>query len=807
MYDQNQHTNSEENIFRILASKLLPYWPLFVFLTIFLLSISWVYLKFKTPIYQASATLIIKDKNKGVDDAKLVESINPFESKKIVENEIEVINSRAVLTNVVKDLHLYAPVYKKKLLKDVPVYAPPVQIQLKNPDILNSISQKLIKKYPITYDSSIKKVIINENSYPVNQWVTSSLFGEIKYVLKDDNTASINDEYYYTFINPNQLAIDLSGGIEVNAINQVSTVVRLTYKDPNPKKAEEILNQVIKAYNQKGVDDRNQLAANTLEFIEERMNNVEKELNNLEIEIQEFRSSEGLVNISEQGKLYLENVGDYDRQIADINRQISVLQKVERYVISKKNKGGLVPSTIGINDPVLSQLLEKLYNSELEYEKLKNTTGANNPILLSITKEINKIRPSILENIRSHKNNLNASLGNLNLNSDKSNSELKTLPEKERALLAITRKKTIKNELFVFLQQKREETALSYAPNDGETKIVDLAQSSPSPVSPRKTIIYFLTLVASFSIGLTYIIGKEMLNSNVLFRSEIENNTNIPVISELPFVNFENGTNTKKSIDQIFLQKIIFVCNKLGFGKFLNLKNQKQVLIQQGEAVLPDYFRQLGVELGLYSKEFTKQKILVTSSIPGEGKSFVCTNLSYCLAQSGKKVILIDMDFIRAETTKSFNLENEHGLTDYLNDLHNLNKIIAKSPINKNLSIIPVGTIIEDYTHLLLNGKINKLFNELSGLYDYIIIDSAPVNLVADVNLLTHFSDKTLYIVRHDHTPLNAIKHLKHNLNPNIKDIGIVFNGVKRRGFINEEFSSGYGYSLNKEYTYSYKKQ
>ncbi|WP_298480358.1 polysaccharide biosynthesis tyrosine autokinase [uncultured Maribacter sp.] len=807
MYDQSQNINSEENIFRILVSRFMPYWPLFAILSFLFITITWVYLKFTTPIYQASATLIIKDKNKGVDDAKLVESINPFESKKIVENEIEVINSRAVLTNVVKDLHLYAPVYKKKLFKDVPFYAPPIQIQLKNPDILNSISQKLIEKYPITYDSSIKKVIINENSYPVNQWVTSSLFGEIKYVLKDDTTVSINDEYYYTFIDPNQLAIGLSGGIEVNAINQVSTVVRLTYKDPNPKKAEEILNQVIKAYNQKGVDDRNQLAANTLEFIEERMNNVEKELNNLEIEIQEFRSSEGLVNISEQGKLYLENVGDYDRQIADINRQISVLQKVERYVISKKNKGGLVPSTIGINDPVLSQLLEKLYNSELEYEKLKNTTGANNPILLSITKEINKIRPSILENIRSHKNNLNASLGNLNLNSDKSNSELKTLPEKERALLAITRKKTIKNELFVFLQQKREETALSYAPNDGETKIVDLAQSSPSPVSPRKTIIYFLTLVASFGIGLTYIIGKEMLNSNVLFRSEIENNTNIPVISELPFVNFENGTNTKKSIDQIFLQKIIFAINKLGFGKFLNLKNQKQVLIQQGEAVLPDYFRQLGVELGLYSKEFTKQKILVTSSIPGEGKSFVCTNLSYCLAQSGKKVILIDMDFIRAETTKSFNLENEHGLTDYLNNLHDLNKIIAKSPINKNLSIIPVGTIIEDYTHLLLNGKINKLFNELSGLYDYIIIDSAPVNLVADVNLLTHFSDKTLYIVRHDHTPLNAIKHLKHNLNPNIKDIGIVFNGVKRRGFINEEFSSGYGYSLNKEYTYSYKKQ
>ena len=509
--------------------------------------------------------------------------------------------------------------------------------------------------------------------------------------------------------------------LEVNAINKLSTVVKLTYKDPNPQKAEKILNQVIKAYNQKAVNDRNNLAENTLRFIEQRMNNVEKELNNLEIEIQEFRSSQGVVDISEQGKLYLENVGDYDRQIADINRQISVLRKVEKYVISKKNRGGLVPSTIGINDPVLSQLLEKLYNSEIEYEKLKKTTGANNPILLSITNEINKIRPSILENIRSHKSNLNASLGNLSLNSDKSNSELKNLPEKERALLAISRKKAIKNELFVFLQQKREETALSYAPNEGDSRIVDFAQTSPSPVSPKKSIFYIMALVAAFGLGLAFIIGKEMLNSKILFRTEIENHTSIPVISELPYVYYEKNKNVKKTFEDFSKEKIKFVINKLSFGKLLNEPSVEEVAKQPGEAILPDHFRQLGVELGLYDKEFSKQKILVTSSIPGEGKSYVSANLALSIALTGKKTALVDMDLRKEGVSGIFNLENKPGISNMLTS--ELSPESIKHKEEGDLYIFPSGEKSLNSSELLTNEKLVQFFTGLKQEFDAIIID------------------------------------------------------------------------------------
>ncbi|QCW98792.1 polysaccharide biosynthesis tyrosine autokinase [Aggregatimonas sangjinii] len=786
MYEENK-SSADENILRMLLAMFLPYWPLFALLIPVCFIGAWGYLKTTTPVYEASATLIIKDENKGVDDAKVLEAMNPFDSKKIVENELEIIKSRTIMTQVVKGLQLYAPFYEDKLYGSKEAYTTsPIAVELRNPEniVLPSGGEPL--KFYFEYDSVKNSVEIDNKSYPIGEWVEGPIFGETRFELNENKSENAERAIYYTFMNPKKLSISLLGSLEASPTDKLSTVVRLTYRDPIPQRGENILNHLIAAYNQKAISDRDELASNTLTFIDERMSEVEKELNALESSIQRFRSEKGVVDLSEQGKLYLYDVGEYDRQIARIDRQLAVLNKVQQYVISKKNQSGIVPSTLGVEDRVLSQLLEKLYDSEVEYEKLRKTTAENNPILTSLADEINKIRPSILENIRNQKNNLTTSLSSLNSNADQSASALKNIPEKERALLEIERGKEIKNELYSFLQQKREETALSYAPNGGDGRIVDLAQSSAGPVSPNSSLIYLVALVLAFGIGLGYIIFKEMLNKNVLFRSEIENAIDAPVVLELPHL--DDVKESQKSTN--FITNIFY---RLGLRNILR-SNRQTIKTKQNEAVLIHHFRQLGSSMGLYSRVFKKKKILVTSSIEGEGKSFVSTNLSFSLAQSGKKVALVDMDFLKPQTSRYFKLLNQRGVLDYLSHKAEYAKILTNSHGNKNLYIVPVGNRVDDHTQLLLNGKLEVLFKELSSDFDYVIIDSAPVNLVADVKLLAEYSDETIYVIRHGNTPLKILKHLDDSETlENLNNVSVVFNGIKQRGLVKGDYNYGYG--------------
>lgn len=774
MNNQNKTPSSEGNIFTVLMSRFLPYWPLFATLFLAGLVLAKIYLWSATPLYEATASLIIEDENKGVNDAKMTEAINPFDSKKIVENEIEVLQSRAIMGQVVNERLLYAPVYEESGLRgDALAYtSSPLVIEVKDPQ---KIPLKIPKGGPqktyFTYDPVAKKVSIDSKLYSTNEWVQVSSILEVKFKENENAATQPENNLYYILIHPKLVTNELLDRLDVKATNKLSTVVTVAYTDPIPQRGEDIVNNLLAAYNQKGFTDRNELAENTLSFIEDRMVEVENELETLEMKIQQYRSTEGVVDLSEQGKLYLQDVGQYDRQISDYRRQLAVLLSVENYVVSKDNAEGMVPSTADLNNPILSDLLQKLYNAELEYDQLKRTTGENNPLLLSVKNEIDKIRPSILENIQSQRNNLNANLANLNENSTKFSTALKDLPEKERTLLEISRTQTIKKELFSFLQKKREETALSYAPSGGDGRIVDMAESSLDPVSPKSIVAYLIALFLAAASGAAYVLWKELLNTKVLFRSEIEANTDIPIAIELPHVDFD--VSESGSVPS--------------------------------EAVLLPHFRQLSTTLGLYDRNFSKKKILVTSSIPGEGKSFVSINLAYSLAQAGKKVALLDMDFLKPHTSKRFQLSNSNGLLDYLNDRVDFGDIVNQVPGNKNLSLIPVGKHGEEHTQLLINGRLEQLFARLTKDFDYIIMDSAPLDVVSDANLLAYFSDKTLLVVRHRHTPKKILRHLQEAFgSEQPKGLAIVFNGVEKRGLLKEDYGYGYGYDQIREYGYNY---
>lgn len=758
-YSHTTENKNEENIFNWLIYKYAPYWPLFIALITVSILVAWTYLRYTTPVFEASATLIIKDEKKGVNDSQIVESMNPFSSNKIVENEIEVIQSRKLMKQVVKDLALYAPVFEDVNPGENSAYLiSPVIIELKEPDKIRTSKQKPAEIY-FDLDHRKNEIKIKGKSYPLNSWIKIPEYGEIRFLLNKKQVSKPQYPLYFKLVHPKIVTNYLLENLNIHAADKLSTVVNLTLKDDVPQRGEDILNHLIQSYNQEAVSHRNILANNTLAFVENRMVSVEKELEDLELEIQKYRSNKGVIDLSEQGKLYLQDVGDNDRMISDIALQLEVLDNVETYVISKGSSGGIVPSTLGIQDPILTQLLEKLYNSELEYEKLHKTTAENNPILVSVSNEIKKIRPGILENVQNQRANLQSRMNNLNFTNRGYNSTLRSIPEKERALLEISRRKAIKNELFSFLLQKREETALSYAPSEGDSRIVDMAESSIEPINPKPKLIYGLSIFLAFGAGIGLVNIKEFSNK-IMYSHELENFTGFPIISELPHQ--KNSGN----------------------------KKQKKLMAR----FIEERFRDLRVALGLYGKAENKRKILITSSIEGEGKSFISKNIALILSTSGYKVLLINFDLHKPNSALFADFNGEKGMADYLLYKLNPEQIIHPSKY-KNLSVIPAGASSKEAAGCIVDAELASLFEDLKNKFDYVIVDTPPLSTALDACVLNKYCNITLFVVRHGYTPKWIVKHFDQNKNISyMNNVFLVFNGIKKRGVYEQGYGYGYGY-------------
>jgi len=451
--------------------------------------------------------------------------------------------------------------------------------------------------------------------------------------------------------------------------------------------------------------------------------------------------------------------------------QLAVLDEVEKYANSKDHNAGVIPSTLGIDNPVLSNLLQKLYELEINYQRLKMTATENNPTLISLSNDMEKTRSDILENARVQRISLNASRDNINSTINNYSSQLKNIPEKERKLIEISRQLSVLSSTYDFLLQKKEEASLSYESTVGNSRTVDEAQASIKPTSPQKLIVFLIAFALAVAIGVVIVIWKELFSSKILFRSDINKFTTIPVIAEM--VDFRKKKRKEKSISD----------------------DQKKTIIHE-------QFRQLADSVGLYGRNVSKKKILVTSSISGEGKSFTSENLALSLARSGKKVIFIDLDFRNPQTSYKFNAENEVGISDFLEGEREPYEIIKHTDHN-NLFICAAGSVaIEKTNELLLNEeKLKELFDYLEEVFDFIILDTPPVEPISDAFILSEYCDLVLYIVKHRHTPKTIIKLLDQNHKiKGLKNIGIVFNAVKPRGFVKRTY--GYGYGFSYEYGY-----
>ncbi|RYE57487.1 MAG: polysaccharide biosynthesis tyrosine autokinase [Sphingobacteriales bacterium] len=756
MSSNQSRQHSGENILSQLWAKYFPYWPIFILLMVLAAGSAWFYLRHKLPMYEASATLLIKDEKKGTQDAKMVESIDLLTSKKIIENEIEVIKSRTLVGQVVKEMALYAPIYEVAKWKDRSAYTiSPVKIEVEVPDALVEVA-----RVDFRFNKSSGTVSFAGLTAKLNEWV-STPWGKLRFI----QNSSINPAHlhlYFSLVNPKKSVQDLIGRIDATTAGKLSSVLNIRLKDEVPQRAEDILNGLIAAYDKASINEKNTLAVNTLAFLDERLRSVSSDLSSIEQNLQQYRAKKGAIDISEQGKLFLQNVSQNDQKLSDVNMKLSVLGQIEQSIFSD-NHNGLVPTTLGFEEPVLTNLLTKLYDLGLQYEKIKKTTGEANPEAVALADQIQRLKPNILENIRSQKRSLEISKGNLSSTNNGYNSLLRALPQQERDLVEISRQQNIKSSIYSYLLQKKEEAALSHSSTVSDTRVIDKAESSLFPVGIGPNVIYCIAIVLGLALGVCLITIRELFNSKILYRQEIEEISAFPVIGEVAF-----------------------------------LKSKSPLVIYEGvRSVVAEQFRLIRTSLPYLGISGRGKKILISSTVSGEGKSFISLNLAMSLAMAGKKVVLVEFDLRNPTLGSKLNMDTTKGVADYLSGNAELGDIIKQISGQENLVLIHAGNLPTNPAELILSAQTDILFQDLENIFDYIIVDSAPVGLVSDGYVLSRFCDATLFVVRHRRTPKRMLERLENDMKINkLKSMAIVFNGVRGRGFVrNDRYGYGYGYA------------
>jgi capsular exopolysaccharide synthesis family protein len=745
----------EEQLIEKMLDILLAYWPVFLVFAIISFSGATLYLRYGNPEYQANASMIIKDETKGNEDSKMVESLNLIGQKKIIENEMEVIQSRLILEEVVRNLHLTTPVYIANLIVGKSAYkVAPIFVEMD----VKPHEQLIKRKIYFTLDKVKNKVRLNDSvDVSTNKWVKTK-YGNFKFTINPLYSSKVAEKpFYFEIKEVDQAVKDISDRLKVTAVNKLSSMVNLQYRDATPKLAEDILNEIINTYTRVALTEKRKMAINTLEFIDSRLLSVSNDIDKIENRVKEYKDNREAVDISTQGQIYLQNVSVNDRRLGELDVQISVLNDVQNKISNNDKIAGVLTTSLGVVDPALNQLLTNLNNAELEQEKLKSTVAENNPMLIAVNGQLANSKQKIVEQISTYKKSLEASREQLKSTTRSYNRMLQDLPQKEQVLLEITRDLRIKNDIYSFLLQKKEEAALASIATISESQIINYAHASKDPVNPKKMILYGSVLLGVFIIPFGSIQARERFSQGILYRNEIANATDLPIIGEISHSNQENT-----AVDEF---------RKLRHAISTNEANNNKI-----------------------------KRILITSSITGEGKSYIASNLAKSYESIGKRVVLVDFDLHNSSLKDQFNKQYELGVSDFLSQETevSISEILHSIPARNQLSIIAAGSQHEDPSRLIENeDRVNELLSQLEDQFDVIILDSAPMVEMSDAYLLSQYCDITLFIVKHDYSPKKLIQLL--DINNEVMPLNnpfIVFNGVKTRGYLKSNYGYGYGYKM-----------
>ncbi|MBC3789117.1 GumC family protein [Spirosoma utsteinense] len=748
---------------RAMLMRYVRNWPWFVLSLLLALGAAYVYLLYQPPGYRVKASLLIKDEKKGMGGESMMKELDLFTPSKVVENEIEILKSFTIMDRVVTNLGLNVRYY-------IPTSTVKKEIYGKSP--IRLLVEKPAELMPddaleIAFVDA-RTVTLNGEAYPVNQSIQTP-YGQLRILTRKPLSAKL-EPMLVTMGDHIETAEGYLNNLTVEPMTKQATVLMMSLDEAVPDKGVAILNQIINEYNKEAVIDKNREAGNTLSFIENRLGLISGELATVEKEVERYKSTQGITDLSVQAQTFLTTVKDNDSQLNEVNIRLGALGDVERYLQHQGGEQGLAPATLGLSDPVLTGLLAKVSELELKREEVSRTISPNNPLVQSLDSQLKTLKANINENVQTIRQQLTSNRAQLVTNNQRMEGMIRTVPGKERALLNITRQQAIKNGLYTYLLQKREETALSAASAIPDSRTVDAARAGSKPVKPVKMMVFGIFTLLGLLIPIGFLTAKDALNNRVLHRADVEDVTQVPILGEVV--------------------------------RSRQLTADNLVFKPRMQSVIGEQIRTLRTNLHfLRSDPDTPQVVLFTSSISGEGKSFISLNLGASLAMVDNRTVILEMDMRKPKLHQSLHMENNRGLSNYLIGEATLDELLQPIPGYENYFIITAGPLPPNPAELLSSPRLGKLFAELKERFDYVLVDSPPVGLVTDSQLIAPHADATLFLVRHDHTPKNSIKMVDVMFKEQrFQRLSIILNGV------GEGESYYYNYSYGDYYGGSGKK-
>ena len=790
--------SKEENIdVKELLFKYLIHWPWFVGAVVACLIAAWVYLHMSTPVYNISATVLIKDDKKGGSAGMLsgLESLGldgMVSSSQNIDNEIEVLRSKTIVKEVVEDLGLYISYTDKDEFPSRNMYkTSPVQVSL-TPQEADLLEKPMTVEMTLQPQGSIDvNVKIGDDEYQKHFEKLPAVFptdkGTLAFFLTPDSVLSskrtseettdsekTTRNITATINKPLAVAKAYCKNMTIEPTSKTTSVAVISLKNSNVQRGKDFINKLLEMYNINTNNDKNEVAQKTAEFINERISIISKELGSTEKDLESFKRGAGITDLTSDAQIALTGSAEYEKKRVENQTQINLLQDLQRYM---QNEGyEVLPSNIGLQDVNLAAAINRYNDVLVERKRLLRTSTENNPTIINLDTSISAMKENVQVSLDRVLRGLFITKADLDREASRYSRRISEAPGQEREFVSIARQQEIKAGLYLMLLQKREENAITLAATANNAKIIDEAIADDAPVSPRSKITYLIALILGVGIPVGVIYLLELTKFKIEGRADVEKLTSAPIVGDIPLTDEKQGA----------------------IAVFENQNN------------LSETFRNIRTNLQ-FMLENDKKVILVTSTVSGEGKSFISANLAISLSLLGKKVVIVGLDIRKPGLNKVFNIpRKEIGITQYLaNPENNLMDLVQLSDVSKNLYILPGGTVPPNPTELLARDGLDKAIETLKKNFDYVIMDTAPVGMVTDTLLIGRVADLSVYVCRADYTHKNEYTLINELAEKDkLPSLCTVINGLdlKRRKY---GYYYGYGkygkyYGYGKRYGYGY---
>lgn len=758
--------------FQTIYTMLVLNWKWFVLSVILCLGCGAIYLRYKTPTFQAQAKMLIKDdesNNRATGKSTLLTASNLgfMTNSAGIDNEMEILTSLSIAQQAVRDLKLYTTYKAKGKIKDQLMYkTEPVFVDL-DPGHL----EKLI--YPI------KLVITRDgNEYKVKGQYTASAFEETEKTVYEIEktlnglparistrvgtiTLNANSQVApmadgatikVTIVAPKYMAMKYVKALSVSPTSKTTTIAQMVLTDEIPQRAVDYLRQLTVCYNRQANEDKNEIAVRTEEFINGRLEKINAELGSTEGSLEAYKKRNNMVELKMNAAQAVQNQDIFSQKLAEANTQVALLQSISQYMNDPANQYQTLPSNVGLTDQSATQLINKYNDIVLTRNRLLRSASESSPTVTPLTAQLDDLSASIRRAIAQAQKNMATQRQSVAEQYSKYVGQTSATPEQERILTQIGRQQDVKSGLYLMLLQKREENSISLAATADKGKLIDDPQYS-GKVSPRGSIIMLLALVLGFLIpgGILYIIN--FLKFRIEGHDDVEKLTKLPILADIAVAG--EGTKTKGDI-VVHENK-----NNQMEEVFRSLRTNLQFIMSKGQKV-----------------------ILFTSSLSGEGKTFTAANLAVSFALLDKKVVLVGLDIRKPRLAELFEIkDHHHGITNLLSmanpTAEDVEKQILNSNVNDNLDILMAGPIPPNPTELIARPTLEMVINSLKEKYDYVLIDSAPVGLVTDTLQIGRVADATIILCRADYTPKDSFNYINDLARDNkLPHMTIAINGI-----------------------------